>query len=55
MLDESGGRLHVEELEHYFGRDRTSGLWNGITLGPSLERWEKDGAKGAAEGAREPQ
>ena len=55
VLDESGGRLHVEELAHYFGRDRTSGLWNGITLGPNLEFWEKDGAKGAAEGAREPQ
>ena len=55
VLDESGGRLHVEELEHYFGRGRTGGLWNGIVLAPSLERWEKDGAKGAAEGAREPQ
>ena len=74
VLEESGGSLQVEGLEHYFGRDRTGGLRKGIALAPGLARHavdqqsketailkerrkareEKDGAKGAAKGARKP-
>ena len=38
MLEETGGSLQIEGLEHYIGRDATSALRRGIALAPALAK-----------------
>ena len=38
LIEETGGTLVIEGIEHYMGRDGTSGLRRGIALAPGLAK-----------------
>ena len=42
LIEETGGSLCIEGLEHYVGRDASSGLRRGIALAPSLAKHATD-------------
>ena len=39
LCEETNGTLWLEGLEHYLGRDRTSGLRRGVALNPGLAHY----------------